>query len=227
LRSEGAWNEVGTKSCRQVLRALATGLLKQLAMNAVIAAVVPQPVLAITRTPLSHESRARKVWRVRYIEGPITVERHGGSEPLAAQSRVKIRIEEGKILLFRKRALLSIPVTGVTELDYRVEVYSRSRQVFGPEGASGALANCAEADQAGALCVAMVLPLYAASAPFHYREHFIHITWHRGSSAVSADDAEQEVELKVGKGGFRGLIAALERATGKKCERIEPRAVAN
>jgi hypothetical protein len=164
---------------------------------------------------------------VRYIEGPITVERRGEPLPLAAQSGIKVRIEEGRILLFRKKVLLSIPASAVTKLDYRAQVYSRSRQVFGPEGASGALGNCAQAEQGGALCVAAVLPLYALSAPFHYREHFIHITWRRSSSAGGAEGTEQEMELKVGKRGFDSLISELERATGKKCERIEPRAAAN
>lgn len=211
----------GVFGFRPKIGALVRALPRQIATSLLMAAAVPQPGLSKPRPNLRPKVAASNVWRARYMAGTITVEKRGVTAPLREESRVRVRFEENRILVFQKKRLVSIPAAAVSELDYRGQVYSRSRQVFGKEGASGAIGNCAQAEQAAALCVAMVIPMYAASAPFHYHEHFVHITWRIVSPDEDADDApEQEMELRVGKSEFRSFIARLERATGKKCERI-------
>ena len=205
---------------------LARALPQQLAMSVLMAAFVPQPGLSKPQPKFRSEAAASRAWRASSVGGTIKMVRRGQFVPLPEQSKVKVRFEEDRILLFQKKRVVSIPASAVTELDHRAEAHSRSRQVMGSEGAAQAMTNCAGGGpQEGAACLMIALPFYAATAPFHDREHFIHITWRASSSGGDSDgDEEQEMELKVGKGEYRGLVAALERSTGKKCERTEPRA---
>jgi len=90
-------------------RAVGDVLMRQLLMGVLMAVAAPQPALSKLPRSLRHEPSTKKVWRARSVEGTIQVERHGESHALPAESRVKLRFEEDRILLFRKSRLVFIP----------------------------------------------------------------------------------------------------------------------
>lgn len=204
-------------------RTVAAVLVRQLLTSVLWAIVCPAVSLSQVSARRKNGNVAVRFWRTRYVEGPIQVKERGELHTLPAQTTLKVRIEKEKVVFpWKKKEAFSIPSDTITGIYYRHDVYSRSRQVFAPDGVSAAIGRCADSPGYGpALCVMVALPVYAASAPFHYREHFIHITWRVNPS--DEDEVEQEMELRVGKGEYRSLTASLERASGKKCERIEPR----
>ena len=116
----------------------------------------------------------------------------GGSLPLDQHNTLKVNLSDrNTIELKQGRQFFKIPVSAVTELSYGNDVHRRVGAAIG---------------------VAMVtFGIGALMLLVKTKKHYIGMTW-----AESGAEAKGGVVFKVGKGDYRGFLAALEGLTGKK-----------
>lgn len=163
-------------------------------------------------------------WRVKYNEGTITIEERHDERDLSEGSRLRVVIEKNRIVVSRKKKnILTVPVAEVTQVSYHHVDNSRSKQVFRQANVLDAIGGC---DQGALLCAAMALPLYAATAPFVYRDHFVRIAWRSGNPESGEDEGfDEDVEFQVGRRDWSAFLTELATVTGKRWKDESPQTV--
>jgi len=174
---------------------------------------VPLEAVGATRKP---------AWRVKYMAGPITIQGKDEEKDLPEGSRLRVAIAKDRIMVSRKnQPVLTVSAAEVSDVSYYRISSSRSKQVFGDVSVWDSIGGC---EEAALYCAALVLPIYAATAPFAYRDHYVRIAW-RSEGPESGEDEgfDQDVEFKVGKRDWSKFLTELTKATGKRWKDESPK----
>jgi len=116
----------------------------------------------------------------------------GGSLPLDQHNKLKVKLlDQNTIEMTQGKQSFKVPASAVTELSYGNDVHRRVGAAVG---------------------VAMVTSgIGALMLLVKTKKHYVGMTW-----AEPGTDKKGGVVFKVGKGDYRGFLAALEGLTGKK-----------
>lgn len=115
----------------------------------------------------------------------------GGSLPLQQHDGVKMILEPERITVVQRKERHAIPVKSITEISYGNDVHRRVGAAVG---------------------VGIVtLGVGALLALAKTKKHYVGLTWSDSESVKKGG-----VVFKVGKGEYRGVIAAVEGLTGLK-----------
>jgi hypothetical protein len=150
-----------------------------------------------------------RIWRVKYLDGPITVTRGKKHTvaPLKQGANLRVSVSPQEIAFQnKKQVLLAIPVADVTEIAYDRETHRVSRAVVSGLGNMG---GCGGPDIYA--CGAFVMGdlfVAAVALPFKYTNHYVRIVWQENGE-------EREIFLKIGKHDYRSFLAELQRGTAK------------
>jgi hypothetical protein len=116
----------------------------------------------------------------------------GGSLPLKVHDGLKVQVEKESVIVLQGKQRFSVPVAAISEISYGNDVHRRVGAAVG---------------------VGIVtLGVGALLALAKTKKHYVGITW----EGAAAEHVNGGVVFKVGKGEYRGFIAALEGLTGKK-----------
>jgi hypothetical protein len=126
---------------------------------------------------------------VKPVSFPMKYE--GGSLPLN-DSGLKVFLNKEDIAIVQGKQNFNVPIAAITEVSYGNDVHRRVGAAVG---------------------VGIVtLGVGALLALAKTKKHYVGVTWEN----AAGDHAKGGVVFKVGKGEYRGFIAALEGLTGKK-----------
>lgn len=115
----------------------------------------------------------------------------GGSLPLN-DSGLKVFLAKDDISIVQGKQTFKVPVAAITEISYGNDVHRRVGAAVG---------------------VGIVtLGVGALLALAKTKKHYVGVTWEN----AAGEHAKGGVVFKVGKGEYRGFLAALEGMTGKK-----------
>jgi hypothetical protein len=120
----------------------------------------------------------------------------GGTLPLSVHNKVKIELAPDSINVGQGKQVFDIPIKNITEVNYGQEVHRRVGEAI-------------------ALGVATA-GIGAIAAAFKTKKHYVGVVWTDNVAANGETPKKGGVVFKVGKGDYRGLVAALEGATGLK-----------
>jgi ribose 5-phosphate isomerase RpiB len=119
----------------------------------------------------------------------------GGSLPLDQHGGVKVTLESEKVTIKQGKQTHSVSVKSITEISYGADVHRRVGAAIGVG--------------------VVTLGIGALMALVKTKKHFVGMTWdEKSGDATSAKKGG--IVFKVGKGEYRGFIAALEGFTGLK-----------
>jgi hypothetical protein len=116
----------------------------------------------------------------------------GGSLPLDQHDKLKLTVADDRLVIKQGKQEHPIPIAAITEVSYGNDVHRRVGAAVGVG--------------------VVTLGVGALLALTKTKKHYVGITWADPSDAAKKGG----VVFKVGKGEYRGLIAALEGLTGKK-----------
>ena len=122
----------------------------------------------------------------------FTMKYEGGSLPLDQHNKLNVNLlNQNTIEIIQGKQSFRVPASAVTELSYGNDVHRRVGAAIGVALVSFGI---------GALMLLVKT-----------KKHYIGMTW-----AEPGTDKKGGVVFKVGKGDYRGFLAALEGLTGKK-----------
>lgn len=164
--------------------------------------------LALQAGAAARAPDAHKQWRVEYVSGPIELtlgKKKKQVVPLWKGARLGVEVSpEGIVCKAKKKVLLSIPVTKVTEITYDHASHRVSKAVVSGLGNMGG--GCAGVAYGCGSIVMADLFVAVATLPFKYTNHFVGISW-------QGDEQENEIELEVGKHDYASFLSELQSAT--------------
>jgi hypothetical protein len=128
----------------------------------------------------------------------IPMKYEGGSLPLKQHDGVKVTLASDMVTIKQGKQTHSVAVKSINEISYGADVHRRVGAAIGVG--------------------VVTLGVGALMALVKTKKHFVGITWdEKSGDAASATTAKKGgVVFKVGKGEYRGFIAALEGLTGLK-----------
>lgn len=119
----------------------------------------------------------------------------GGSLPLDQHNKLKVAIEPSQIVFTQGKQQFVVPSKSVTEISYGNDVHRRVGAAIG----------------VGAVTLGLGALMLLAKT----KKHYVGVTW-ADKDGQGGAAAKGGVVFKVGKGDYRGFLAALEGTTGLK-----------
>lgn len=124
-------------------------------------------------------------------EATIGMKYEGGSLPLDQHDKLNVAVNSTSVALMQGKQRFEIPAASITEISYGSDVHRRVGAAVG----------------VGILTLGIGAMLLLVKT----KKHYVGMTW-----AEAGSDKKGGVVFKVGKGDYRGFLAALEGITGKK-----------
>lgn len=155
------------------------------------------------------------VWTVKYASGSepisLTPRRKHFIEYLQQGDKIKVQLGKDEITFQRrKKVLLSIPITEVTQIAYDHKSHRLSKKVNGAmNGMSG---NYGEGS--GLIFIGGVAAMIA-TLPFKYADYFVQILWQENG-------AMHMIEVKIGKDDSQAFLNALQNIANVQAGHAPP-----
>jgi hypothetical protein len=155
------------------------------------------------------ESGTSKVWHVHYLYGPVSAPQGKKHKvrPLPWGTSLKVNVGPEAIVFQKKKdVLLSIPSTGIEQVDYDRTSRRVSRAVA--DDMAKNVQDCGNGDYLCGTVVITELVVAAVAIPFKYTNHYLTISWRENG-------APHEMKLKLGKHDYLPFLSELQKATNK------------
>jgi len=137
-------------------------------------------------------------------DATMSMKYEGGSLPLKLHDGVKVALSANQISIWQKKETFMVQTGSITEISYGNDVHRRVGAAIG----------------VGIVTLGIGAMLLLVKT----KKHYVGIVWDDAKSGENSEPAKSLPAMpskggtifKVGKGEYRGFIAALEGITGKK-----------